>query len=312
MSTDPILGMLDREGSIEASHELIDIACPVLREVVNQATHVDQRCERYASGERDVDLPAFTLFRQIMEATDGMEVLLSSSCVQPCELLLRSSFEASLELGYLVETNFRRRALSWVYCNLQHRIRDYENQHPDSQKGGEFWDAWKEEIGKLPDLDLSEFNELAEGLRQVAREERFTEIAIEYENVGGRPHWFRLFDGPSNRRELAGRLGRLTEYDTFYGTWSTYAHGRSWSHFIDAGASIDKGRTIANSLRYGIRLPDVAVTAITLMIGGMEILLSHYRPAESLGPWVEREISEDLARLRELEIEETPDIVDLW
>src|SRR5205085_1346709 len=98
MPTKPLEAALDRDFSRVAAKELIEIASPLLQEIVNFGTNALQRCHISATGGEDEDIAALLLYRQIIEFTDGIEVLVSQACVVPAIPLLRASFEASLAL----------------------------------------------------------------------------------------------------------------------------------------------------------------------------------------------------------------------
>lgn len=299
MPTDPIPGMLDRADAIRGARELIELACPLLQEIVNQGTHIHRRCESSASDESDIHLPAITLFRHSVELTDAIEVLLRASCVTPAIPLLRSCFEASLELGYLVQSDFRQRSLSWIYCHTRDRIRDQRRYEPGTDRSAEFLRRWEAEFGGSLEIP-PEAGDGSEYLEAFLQSERFQPIAAAYESVNRRrPPWFQLFDGPGDRRRLAELLGRRTEYDVFYRRWSTYAHGRTYIHFLKEG---EAGGAEMFSLRYPGEMKEVAINATNLMLRAFDYMLSHYRPSESLRPWYEREVQEDFQRLREVTV----------
>src|SRR6185369_4224963 len=105
--------ILDPHFSIAGTRELIDIASPLLREVVNHATWAYARCQGEPSFEyiESECVASFMLYRHVIEFTDSIEVLVANGCSVPALTLLRSSFEACLGLEYIMESDFRNRSL---------------------------------------------------------------------------------------------------------------------------------------------------------------------------------------------------------
>jgi hypothetical protein len=83
MPTDEYKPLLDRQEAIGNAEPLAQVACPLLREVINHASWAFRRCDAAsdAHGAENEDLAAFVLYRHLIELTDGIEVLCSASCV---------------------------------------------------------------------------------------------------------------------------------------------------------------------------------------------------------------------------------------
>src|ERR1700730_13862040 len=103
MPTDEFTTLLDRKEAIREAQPVIDIACPLLRELVNFAAAAFQRCQAAPinRGEENEDLAPTILYRHMIELVDGVEVLFASSCVESAVPLVRATFEASLALKYI-------------------------------------------------------------------------------------------------------------------------------------------------------------------------------------------------------------------
>ena len=121
----PNLKVLDRDFSRAGALEVIEMACPILREVVNHATNVYLRCQHAPFsdlGEVDEDAAPFSLYHMVMEMTDGLEELLSQSCVVPAMPVLRASFEAGLGLDYVLQKDAKVRSLCWMYVYAEKKL----------------------------------------------------------------------------------------------------------------------------------------------------------------------------------------------
>ena len=83
MPTKPHEPIIYRELSKIESEPIRTIAQPLLKELVNYASNVIIRCANSSKHEINEDVSMLCLFRHIIEMTDGIEVLIGESCVNP-------------------------------------------------------------------------------------------------------------------------------------------------------------------------------------------------------------------------------------
>jgi Family of unknown function (DUF5677) len=116
--------------------------------------------DRDRLGGDDESLAPFILYQQLIEQTDGIEVLFSASCVNAAVPLLRSAFETVLSLEYILvsERHVEQRSLAWTAAYLHRRIRKHEGLDASTAVGAARQKIWRE------------------------------------------PEWFSLLGGPTNRR----------------------------------------------------------------------------------------------------------------
>lgn len=204
--------VMDRRAHTDPSlRQLIDLVCPTLRKVVNYATHA------LASGLNSLDQPGsetgdlrpslapFALFRHAIFLTDAIEVLLSRVCVDATSPLLRSSFEASLGLTYMLQRDQEKRARAWLYV--------------DGRKSLSLMQEMRER-GLVPDA-REEFDATFD-------EALFGDLADEYEAKrrarGYGPDWYSLNGGPRNIPKLIRCVRWGDEFYTAYQWWSSLVH----------------------------------------------------------------------------------------
>ena len=297
MPEQPNRKVLDREFAKAGSKELIDLACPLLREVVNHATNAHIRCQvdAAATGQVDAHLAPFALYRTVFEMIDAIEELLSVSCVLPAIPLVRTAFEAGLGLDYVTEADGHRRSLAWVYAYAEKRLRTYRMIAGQGQPGVEFLKSFTQQFGKqLP--QHPQINDAIKGMETLLNKPHMAEIDAEFKrlNTGKRvPNWHRLFDGPADLRLLAKSQGRLAEYDFLYRYWSGIAHAHHLGHIISRldGGPADKG------LRAGDQLLEVARVAVGIQLRATRVILRLYRPGEKLDQWYLRDVKPAFDRL---------------
>jgi len=134
MPTKPLEKLLYRELSKVSAKELIDIASPLLQELVNFSTNAFARCASSSKGKVDEDLAVLILYLHIIEMTDAIEVLVSQSCPAPAQTLLRSSFEATIYIEYILETEteYIARSLAWLVGYVHSRLNAYRLFSPSA------------------------------------------------------------------------------------------------------------------------------------------------------------------------------------
>jgi Family of unknown function (DUF5677) len=312
MPTDECRPLLDRQLAIAGSMPIIELASPLLREVVNYSLVALRRCE--AAGDHDGNthnLVPLILFRHVIEMTDGLEVLIGNSCSVPAAPVLRSSFEACVSLEYILQHDHERRSLSWLCCYVHQKFDLYERLDPTTARGRDFAEVWNKEMpgdaATHPDVPAASDN-----LRTLLARPHMAPIETEYQSHltdkrgrprRGAPRWHTLFGGPANLRALAQTLERQTEYDALYGVWSRIAHGSDLESYI---AKSPSGSSGYKSLRYPKELKTTTSLALTFLIRTLRLALNHYRHGEpNIDRWYREEVQPAWHRLASTEFEIT-------
>lgn len=94
-----------------------------LKDIVDYGTNLILRClNNSEKSHKDiVVLPIF--LKQIIEQLDAASVLLSCGCVVPTNLNLRSAFEASVYIDWILSSKSQRRAKAFYIWNLRRQLR---------------------------------------------------------------------------------------------------------------------------------------------------------------------------------------------
>lgn len=296
MPTNPLESILYRELSKTEAKEIIDIASPLLQELVNFATNALARCatSQDLSGKEDEDVAVLALYRHITELTDGIEVLLSQSCAMAAIPVLRSSFETLLAMEYILENEsiYVQRSLAWMLGYAHRRIDMYERLDPSTSKGQgtkRLFDEDKIMASMLKTLlPVEEAQKAKARLQTMLTKPHFQPIETEY-NSHKKPEWYRLFDGPNNLRELAVRLRRGGLYEILYRQWSTTAHAQDLLPFMDRTL---KGAPTIKRLRDTGRIREIASFAAGFILRATMLILKKLRSGEDITPWYKREVRE--------------------
>lgn len=290
--------------------QLIDIACPLLRQLVNHGSRAMVRCSKapIRSGGENEDVALYILYRHMLEMVDGAEVLLSESCAEASVGPIRAAFEASLSLDYIVkDPAYPRRSLSWLHEHTLNRIARWEQVNPATDRGQAFRAEYRKQFPtvavEFSDAEIDLMTKAAAQLRSVLAKPQFAEIVGEHakQRLERRfPAWFSLFGGPRNVRSLSDHLARGGEYGLFYGEWSQSMHA------VDATPYLRSGREAGRMAFVGMRNPrhfkDLAFAAAQMMINTTRQFVEHFRPGENLSLWYERDIREPFMRLQQLRV----------
>ncbi len=292
--TEPLDSILYRDLSKVEAKLVVEVASPLLQELVNYGSNALVRCAQSASGGQDEDLAILALYRHIVEMADGVEVLVSQACSTPAIPLVRSSFEALLFIEYVVDEpqEYARRSLSWLVGYVHQRLDMYYRLDSTTPKGEQFRALLHEDEAvsriRLPRLD--ELKGAEANLEALLAKPHITPIEAEYNRCGRRLRWHALFGGPPTLQALAERLNRGAQYEMLYRYWSRIAHAQ------DALGLIATGR-----LRDPRELAGIATFASRFLLAATRHVLARLRPGEDLDPWYSREVKPYLSRLRSLQ-----------
>jgi hypothetical protein len=115
------------------------------------------------------------------------------------------------------------------------------------------------------------------------------EIKLQNKLLKRKPHWYQLFGGPKNLRELARHLKREAQYVAFYGHWSSISHAQDMSRFI--GKTPD-GEGTFKILRDPNGIQGITLNTASMTLNATRLVLGKFRPGEDMANWYKREIRE--------------------
>ncbi len=295
---------LDREGAEEVAKELIDLACPLLREVVNRGTQIVEMSQQMtATHAPSEDLTILLSYLHILEMADGIEVLLSKSCVNPTKPLLRSLLEASLSLHYLLSADTKRRCFAWLIAYYHGRQSWYESMSADTARGQKLRKEMEDDRIKFPnEIPEQLLAERIANLEKLFRSENFADADREYQaNSGGRREWYSLYDGPTNLRDLAKSLGKLWYYEQLYRPWSKVTHALDVERWLTRGSD---NKAAFWPLRHPQDLTFAASIAIGLLLEATRAVGGYYFKLDvGLRDWYAKEIQKPWKHLRGLQVD---------
>ncbi len=309
MPTEPSEHMLNPESDTDLARPAIEIASPVLREAVNYATKLYERCRMSSKAENEEAFPVLVLYLHIIQMIDSMEVLISNSCVEPAQLLLRSAFEAKLSLEFMVEKMRRTRAIAWIVRNILDGIEFGQRRSEKSDKSKDFFQTLEKEgleqfndilppTPRIPDDYMSKLEGVLEKPEYVDLNKEYKRLATKRQRV----EWYSLFGGPINIRELAKYLGQQTVYDSLYRKWSKITHAANSDHLT---LLLKDGKKVLGPIRNPLNIPHISNFALGVLLQSDQIMITQFLSGDlrNFSKWYKREMMQKHLSLFKMELE---------
>lgn len=284
MPTEPVKEFLDRERVRDISKPVIEIASPLLREVINYCTYVLDKCQISKKADKEEAFPLLALYAHMMRMADGIEVLISSGCGAPGYLLLRSSYEARLSIRYLLEKDTDKRSIAWLIKYYDDEIAYLEIMDPTNPKGKEYRERHKDDdIYKVAGPpSLPGIAERVAELRAKLNQPSFADVYAEYKKQKTKnrpyPEWYSLFNGPTSLKRLAEHFKEGAIYESLYRLWSKTSHANE--------------ATDAFFIRNPIPIVEVGSTTVNHLLETTSLMLNHFQSnrVTHFQKWFAREV----------------------
>jgi len=221
---------------------------------------------------------------------DAIQLLLSAGTIGPMIPILRSMFEAFLSLRYIMEGDYERRSLAWIYSYFRDEIERRKRLSGQGKDGEEVKDICQAELGWLPDSFRNPDRHAAEigRLEQEIRHPDFEAITEEVRNSKQSfPPWYTLCGtelgnrkkGPKKLKHLANHLRFRCIYERLYGPWSSVIHATDTSpHVVQ---QLD-GTVGVGPLRSAEDLKDNVGYALVMLLDARYLMLEKFIPGEEL------------------------------
>lgn len=182
--------------------------------------------------------------RNVLEALDGVEVLIREGCTQNCFHLLRSAWESYWGILWVLADNTERRAKAYQLAHA-HRTVAFAERFDCATKANK---VLRERVAEQNHAHVFEGVDvdsaaIADRMRLVFDSPDFRDIEAAWleasairRNKAAPPAWYSLFKGPETTRQLAYAVGEGVAYETFYSFYSDAVHGtNAFDHMAVAG-----------------------------------------------------------------------------
>jgi len=296
MPTEPSKNILDPETDIKLAKPAIDLASQTIREAVYHGTTLYERCRTTSRADADEAFPVLALYLHILQMTDSIEVLISNSCVETANLLIRSAFEAKLSLEFMNKEMIRTRGIAWIIRNMLDDIEFGERHTKANEKGKDFYQTLEREgfeqfsdiLPNTPEIP----DDYIDRIKISLEKPRYKDVYEEYQRLGEkrkRVEWYSLFGGPNNIRELSEYLGQRTVYDSLYRSWSKQVHAASSNHLT---LRIDEKKSVLGPIRNPMNIAHVANFALGILLQSDQIMINRFLSGDirNYSRWYSKEI----------------------
>jgi hypothetical protein len=204
--------------------------CQLLDEIISKCEWVMESSMQHNS-EDPYLISALVCLKQISEFADGANILLKSNSNDSATVVIRSLFEVELGLRYMINEDYERRSLCFLYFYhkkkelqlLRGKIGTKEHfelikiMEEDKNVSNDTIEALKNNTSGDADLDM---------IQTTLSNEIYIEIAEYYNNPKNKKnHWFSLLNGPESISKLTKNLGMFSQYSINYDIWSQISHG---------------------------------------------------------------------------------------
>ena len=296
MPTDPLQLILYRDLSIAEAAPFLEVASPLLRELVNYGTNALARCASVAGG-KDEDIAVLALFRYAVELTDATEVLLTQSCAAPAQLQLRSLYETVWSIEYILELEdeYVDRSLAWLVSGVLKRRAAYNSFRLARSEQHSARRAFDEH--RDPGVRAIQFRDPSPAIDNLDRflaKAHIQPVVQRFESDKPR-NWYQLANRSlGSLRDLARYLRLEAEYLMRYKPYSLVSHAESTSSFLARGPD---GTAGIRRLREPDTIRDIAMATAELMLRAIRLVLGKWRPGEDWWRWYLQEVTDRYALL---------------
>ena len=275
--------ILDRNEAEKLIKEHFSSQIVLLKELANYGSNLVVRAYNSSNKNLGDAIVCGVLLKQVVTMVDAVETLLASGAVQAAHLPSRAAYEASLYLGWMLVSDYEKKARYFYVSNLRQErlwsLRGIKGSS-DNQSFSVALDQLGEDIFSLnPSLATVSESHLAE-VNRILFQPELASIDQEFElmkkrSKGREPKWHKPF-GVNTVRQIAKEMHRLPEYELSYARGSEVVHTGSYKDHI----CISNGRLVFKSVRHLEGISDILNFSISSTLRCYEMVLKYYRPAE--------------------------------
>lgn len=277
----------------------LEEACFLTSHVISQSVHAGtyllDHLLRNPPGNSS-HLAPLMLYRHALELGDSVAKLLRFGSSSTASILIRSLFETSLGLEFILEKNtfHEDRASCYQAFRQIERYKDFTRYDPGTPEGKELHrilDADKKlEDTAFPRKDLSRERQLID---EILNSTRFKPFWDKFKSAKNKPrHWYSLCSSAPDIRILARLIGRESEYVLLYKMLSENAHA---ADVLSGVVSVSKEKMLkVHMLRGPVeKIKETTSLAANYLVSCHTLLLETYLKHHDIQKWFTRWYVED-------------------
>jgi len=215
----------------EYTEDQIRSYCFLIDELVKKSEWIIEKSLQ-TNSDHSFEIAALLSIRQMADYADGVSILILHHSNDSTIPVIRSMFEVSVGLEYLLQDDFEGRAKKFLFFYYKQKEIELLKIKKGSNENKIFIEELKsdpnvsgqtiEDMHSEPDIEekLSAVQQLLEG-------EMYFELQTYFSNskTSKKKYWYSLLDGPPSFKKLTESLSIHSRYLISYKLWSGYSHG---------------------------------------------------------------------------------------
>ena len=279
-----------------------------LRDFVDYGTDLILRCYHTSSKSLKDCVALFSLFKNALSMADAIEVMMRQGVIRPSQLQLRSLFEVSVTLQWVLQESGDERARAYHVANLRRQRLWASRYLPDTVEDKAFqyfWDTVGDkttspEGEKEAHAQIANLNKVLSGPSLCDLNKEFEAF---YQKNKYEQDWYRnRILGEHSFRKIAKDVGRTAEYAMIYVSGSEVMHGSTYSGQL----AFDDSKIIIDPMRSPEEIGPSLRLAMALTLKMIRSTLEYYRPdeVENLKRKYREDWASPLRRIPDIRVEE--------
>jgi hypothetical protein len=278
--------LLDRDVNIAAVKQTFSKQIDTLVDMVNYGSYLILRAFDSSKKRLEDAIVIGVLLKQVTSMVDGIEVLASQGIVNPAYLQVRSAFEASLYIDWILKSESTKKAEYYYISNLRNTKLWTLRYLKGTKENLDYLELMSDIRDKIkPSSQTKEQEEKAKkqvaDIDRVLNQDGYREINTLFEKrrsktTGLDVHWYQLL-GIASIKKLAETVGRLSEYVVYYSKGSEFTHTTSYRQHI----MFNKRKVTFEPIRHLENMHSVLQAGIGICLSSYFSIINHYRYGES-------------------------------
>ena len=298
--------ILDRDKAVNFGTTISE-SLDSLRDFVDYGTDLILRCYYCGSNRSLKDVVAlFSLFKNALSMADAIEVMMRQGVIRPSQLQLRSLFEVSVTLQWVLQESGDERARAYHVANLRRQRLLARRDLPGTDENEAFQYFWdivgdrtpSPEREKETHAQIANLNKELSGPSLCDLNEKFETF---YRKNKREQDWYKILGVPSFWK-IAKNLDRTAEYASIYVFGSEVMHGSTYNGQL----AFDDSKIIIDPMRSPEEIGSSLRLAMALTLKMIRSTLEYYRrdEVENLKRKYREDWASPLRRIPDIRVEE--------
>ncbi len=270
--------LLDRKNAVAQSERIFSAQLATLRDITNYGTNLIPRSLHSSARNLGDIVIICVLLRQVVAMLDGIELLTSDGAVYVAALQMRTLFEASAYIEWILQGEVGKKATYFYVHNLRQQRLWAKRMQPGAVEAITF-SAISPDLDSLRDpkaikdaaKSAKNIDDLLSTADYVSANGHFDRLA---RNGRDKPWYVPL--GIQNVRELLKAVGKEAEYIVFYSWFSGITHSSNFGQAV----KLTEGRVTLEPIRQLKDFGTLFSFAVSLALESYRRILKEYRPDE--------------------------------